>query len=122
MRAGGRRVFGEFPFQEAAFVGGSGTLRGFPRQRFAGDVSAFAGTELRTFLTRFNFISRGDLGVIALADAGRVFVEGQDDSGGWHAGYGGGAWLGILDRTRTLSIVVAGGEETAVYLSLGMPY
>ena len=121
MRAGGRRVFGEFPFQEAAFVGGSGTLRGFPRQRFAGDVSAFAGAELRTFLTRFNFITRGDLGVIALADAGRVFLDGES-SNRWHTGFGGGLWVGILDRTRTFSAVVARGQVTGVYLTMGMPF
>lgn len=121
VRVGARRAWGDFPVQEAAFLGGSGSLRGSQHQRWAGDAAAFGGAELRTFLTRFNFISRGDLGVIALADAGRVFVDGESP-GGWHTSVGGGVWLGILDRTRTLSIVAARGEETAVYVVLGMPF
>lgn len=121
LRAGGRAAWGGFPFQQAAFVGGSETLRGYPRQRFAGDAALFGGAELRTFLTRFNFISRGDLGVIALADAGRVWADGES-SGSWHTGLGGGFWVGILDRTRTFSLVYAQGEEGALYFSFGVPF
>lgn len=121
LRLGGTAVFGDFVFQEAAFVGGSGTLRGFPRQRFAGDAAAYGGAELRTFLTRFHFISRGDLGIIGLADAARVFADG-DSSDQWHTGYGGGIWVGILDRTRTASLVLAQGSERSLYLSFGMPF
>ncbi len=121
MRLGGRHAFGDFPFQEAAFIGGSPSVRGYPRQRFAGESSLYAGAELRTFLTRFKFISRGDLGAIAFLDAGRVFSE-LDNSDDPHIGYGGGIWVGILDRTRTFSAVVGHGETTVVYLALGMPF
>jgi hypothetical protein len=121
LRVGGRAAWGGFPFQEAAFVGGLETLRGYARQRFAGDAALFGGAELRTFLTRFNFISRGDLGVIALADAGRVWVDGESP-GAWHTGVGGGLWIGILDRTRTFSLVYAHGEEGALYFSFGVPF
>ena len=121
VRAGGSAALGEYPFQEAAFLGGSGTLRGTPRQRFAGERAVYAGGEVRGFLTRFNFVSRGDLGFIALADAGRVFVDG-DDSDRIHTGVGGGIWVGILDRSRTASVVFASGTEEALYLSFGMPF
>jgi hypothetical protein len=121
LRLGGELAWGDYPLQEAAYVGGSRSLRGFTRQRFAGDAAAFGGAELRTFLTRFNLISRGDLGIIALADAGRVFVDG-DGSSRWHRGFGGGLWVGILDRTRTASLVFADGDDQALYFSLGMPF
>lgn len=121
LRAGGDVAWGGFPFQEAAFLGGSASLRGSPRQRFAGDAAAFAGAEVRAFLTRFNFISRGDLGVIALADAGQVWAD-DDSSDKLHTGFGGGIWVGILDRTRTASLVYAAGEDQAVYFTLGMPF
>lgn len=121
VRAGGSAAFGDYPFQEAAFLGGSRTLRGTPRQRFAGGAALYAGGELRGFLTRFNFVSRGDLGFIALADAGRVFVDGED-SDRIHTGVGGGLWVGILDRSRTASLVFASGTEEALYLSFGMPF
>ncbi len=121
VRAGGRAARGGFPLQQAAFLGGPESVRGFARQRFAGDAALFGGAELRTFLARFNFVSRGDLGVIALADAGRVFADG-DGSGAWHTGVGGGFWVGILDRSRTFSLVYAQGEEGAVYLNFGLPF
>jgi hypothetical protein len=121
LRTGGRQAWGDFPFQEAAFIGGAGTVRGHPLQRWAGDASVFGGVELRAFLTRFNFVSRGDLGLIALADAGRVFVDGESP-GGWHTGLGGGLWIGILDRARTVSVVAAHGSETALYFAIGMPF
>ena len=120
-RVGGRLAVGEYPLQHAAFLGGPGSLRGFPLERYAGDGALFGGVELRSFLTRFNFISRGDLGVIALADAGRVFVDGEP-SDTWHRGVGAGIWVGVLDRTRTFSLVFSRGEESVVYLSAGMPF
>jgi hypothetical protein len=121
LRTGGRQAWGDFPFQEAAFVGGAGTVRGHPLQRWAGDAAVFGAAELRAFLTRFNFVSRGDLGLIALADAGRVFVDGESP-GGWHTGLGGGIWVGVLDRARTFSAVAAHGSETALYFRIGMPF
>lgn len=121
VRAGGRLAWGTIPFQEAAYLGGQSTLRGYPSQRWAGDAAVFAGAELRSYLTRFKFITRGDMGVIALADAGRVYVDGESP-GGWHTGFGGGLWFGILDRTRTFSVVAAHGEETAFYVTMGMPF
>src|SRR5690606_24854999 len=56
VRAGARAAWGEFPFEQAAFIGGSESLRGYPRQRYAGDAAVYGGVEARTFLTRINFI------------------------------------------------------------------
>ena len=33
VRAGGKKMFGEYPFHEAAFIGGNSTVRGFRRER-----------------------------------------------------------------------------------------
>lgn len=38
MRAGASRVFGDFPFHEASFLGGASNLRGFAENSFAGDA------------------------------------------------------------------------------------
>src|SRR5690606_12280465 len=115
LRAGGKAVWGpEFPIQEAAFVGGLGTVRGYPRQRFLGDAALFGGAEARSVLSRFNFVFRGDLGALALVDGGRVFVDGED-SDTWHTAFGGGLWIGTLGRSRTASLVYAYGEEHSLY-------
>ena len=80
--AGGKRVWGTFPYHEAAFVGGGETVRGYREQRFAGDAAAWGSAELRLFLTRSGFIVPGRIGVLGLTDAGRVWLKG-DSPGGW---------------------------------------
>ncbi len=121
LRAGGERVWGGFPFQYSAFLGGGGTLRGYRSQRFAGDASAFGSAELRQVVTRAKLIVRGDLGVLALGDAGRVWYRGESP-GGWHTAYGAGLFFAFLDRKRAVSATWARGERDSFYVMLGMPF
>ena len=91
LRAGGKKVFGgTFPFFESAFVGGASTVRGLREQRFAGDGAVYGNAELRLRLGRFFVFLPGDYGVFGLADAGRVFLDGES-SDVWHTGFGGGS-------------------------------
>lgn len=121
LRAGGARVWGDFPLQYAALLGGTRTLRGFATERFAGDASAYGSAELRQVVTRAKLLVRGDLGVFALGDAGRVWYRG-DSPGGWHVGTGGGVFFTILDRSRTVSLAWAHGERGSLHFQLGMPF
>jgi hypothetical protein len=119
LRAGGEVAAGDFPFDEAAFLGGPGSLRGFPYQRFAGDAAAFGSAELRQPLGQIKLLVRGRLGVFALADAGRVWMDGES-SGDWHTDLGGGLWFETLGYAGTLTI--ARGDVTRWYLGLGLPF
>ncbi|HEX2211484.1 MAG TPA: BamA/TamA family outer membrane protein, partial [Longimicrobium sp.] len=119
LRAGGELARGDFPFQEAAFLGGPGSLRGYPYQRFAGDAAAFGAAELRQPLGQVKLLVRGRLGVFALADAGRVWMDG-DSPGDWHTDFGGGVWFETLGYAGTLT--VAKGDVLRWYLGLGMPF
>ncbi|HEX2206843.1 MAG TPA: BamA/TamA family outer membrane protein [Longimicrobium sp.] len=123
MRAGGERVWGTFPVQEAAFLGGFGSLRGDPRGRFAGDASVWGNAELRTGLGRANLrVVRGQKGALLLADAGRVFVDGASP-GGWHTAYGAGVWFSALDRGLTTTLLAARGEDGwRMTLRMGLPF
>ena len=49
-RIGGKRVWGSFPYYEAAFLGGVDNVRGLREQRYAGDTSVYGNAELRVFL------------------------------------------------------------------------
>lgn len=118
-RVGGAQVWGEAPLFDRVSLGGSETLRGFAYQRFTGDALVFGGLELRTVLVRAELGVRGDLGVLAFADAGRVFVDGESE-GGWHRGYGTGLWFESLGYA--VSVTYARGEEHRVYLKLGLPF
>lgn len=115
LRVGGEKVWGRYPFHEAAFLGGGETLRGFRRQRFAGDAAVYGNAELRLSLMRFLVLVPGDLGVFAFADAGRVFLEGEP-SQRWHGSQGGGVWFAFLDRVNTVSLGIArSGEGVRFY-------
>jgi outer membrane protein assembly factor BamA len=121
-RVGGKKVWGKFPYQEAAYIGDISTVRLGRDNRYGGDASLYAGTELRLFLTEFYFLAPGDLGVFGLADVGRVYLEGEG-SDAWHGAAGGGIWISLLDRANTMSLSVAQSEErTGVYLTVGFGF
>ena len=133
LRAGGRKVWGTFPFQESAFLGGpglmagdspSGSLRGYRKNRFAGDASLHGSSELRLALTKIRLLVPGELGLFAAADAGRVFHSGDlDDAGTWHTGLGGGLWLSFLQRLQSLSVAAVQGDDlTGVYVRAGLAF
>jgi hypothetical protein len=119
LRAGGKKVFGNYPFFEAAYLGGGlgsyditagdQTVRGLQKHRYAGDSSLFGNADLRIYVSRFRIFLPGEWGVLGFADAGRVYLEG-DTSDKWHTGYGGGLWVAWLDRANTLSVSYARSE------------
>ncbi len=127
-RVGGEAVFGDYPYQGAAYLGGGGTftgestIRGYRQQRFAGDELVFGNLDLRVFLTRAKLIFPGDLGVLGFGDAGRVFLDG-DSADDVHWSVGGGVWFAPLVRTNAISVTVAHSpEETLVYLRQGFHF
>ena len=133
VRAGGKKVWGAFPFYESAFLGGtgvvgtgisSGNLRGFRKNRFAGDTSLYVNSELRLVLARVKTLTLGEFGLFGTADAGRVFYDGDSvDTPKWHTSFGGGIWLSNLKRRQTLSLAVAKGEDLmGVYLRGGFMF
>ncbi len=122
LRAGGRKLWGEYPYFEAAFIGDRNTVRLGREQRYAGDASAYGSAELRLRLTRMTLVVPADVGIFGLADAGRVFLEGES-SDEWHTAFGGGVWLGFLSRANTVSVAMASSKErTRVYLQAGFGF
>jgi hypothetical protein len=122
LRVGGQRAWGPFPFHDAAFLGGTATLRGWDEQRFAGRASIHANGELRLRAGKAFIVVPADVGVIALGDIGRVYADGER-SDTWHSSVGGGLWVAPLMRSYTVSITVARGRErTSVYLSNGFAF
>jgi hypothetical protein len=119
LRVGGKRVWGRFPFQEAAYIGDASTVRLGRQNRYAGDASVYGGSELRLFLTKFYFLAPADFGVLGLADVGRVFFD-DEESDRWHAAGGGGIWASFLDRSYMVSLSLAkSSERTALYFRIG---
>ncbi len=122
LRAGGKRVFGTYPFTDAAFIGDVRTVRLGRKNRYAGDAAAWGNAEVRFPVTRFFVLLPGQLGLLALADAGRVFVTGET-SERWHSAVGGGVWFSVVQPQNVFTISVASSaERTAVYVGAGFAY
>ena len=124
LRAGGEKVWGTFPFHEAAYLGGPKNLRGYRQDRFGGDASLYGNAELRFGLAKIKLLVPGEFGLFGAADAGRVFFDGDpDDADEWHTAVGGGFWLSFLGRLQTLSVAIMHGDDlTGVYLSAGFMF
>ncbi len=122
LRIGGRKIWGDFPYFEAAFIGDRGTVRLGRENRYAGDASAYGSSELRLSLFRASIVVPTTVGVFGLGDIGRVWLEGES-SDRWHSAAGGGVWLGFLSPANTLSAAVAASDErTRVYLQAGFGF
>ena len=99
LRFGGSTILGDFLFNQANTLGaqskqlGSGNLRGYRRDRFAGRSTAYQNTDLRLKLTSFtSYLFPGDIGIHGFVDNGRVWMDGEESST-WHTAYGGGVWV-----------------------------
>jgi len=122
LRAGGKTTIGPYPFYEAAFLGDQRTVRLGRQNRYGGDAALWGNAELRLRLAPVTLLVPGELGVLGLADVGRVFLEGET-SNTWHTAVGGGLWLALLDPGNVLSFTVArSAERTAVYVRFGFAY
>jgi hypothetical protein len=120
LRAGGERVFGEFPIFEAAFLGGRHSLRGSRTHEYAGDTHVFGNAELRVPVDTVQLFINAELGIFGLADAGRVWRDGASPDG-WRTGFGGGAWLAAFGRAVSIA-VVRGDRATRLHTWFGLPF
>ena len=102
---GAKKVFGSYPFHEAAFIGGRGTLRALEADRYGGDASVYGAAELRVLVARFPFVLPLDVGIFGVLNAGRVYVDGASP-GGWHTARGVGFWIGVRGLDQAVKIRV----------------
>jgi len=121
-RVGGRLLFGDVPWFEAASIGGWND-RGFRARRFTGDQSLFAGLSARGWLGRLPIpILPTRIGLVAFVDTGRVWLA-HEDSNTWHTSVGGGLLLQPALAPITAHVIGAHSKEgTRVYFGLGYPF
>ena len=121
LRGGGKKLWGDFPYFDAAFLGGSQSLRAEDKQRWAGDASVYGNAELRVPVAQFPLIVPLDVGLIGFYDAGRVYVNG-DSPGGWHRTTGGGVWIGFLNPGTSLNILYTDNSDHRLVTSFGFAF
>lgn len=117
LKGGGEIISGEYPFFEAALLGGLQNLRGYPRDRFQGDAMLFGQSEIRIKLTDMNIFLPGRLGLSVIGDIGRVFLKGED-SRKWHSAYGGGIWFNIINSLELNFTAASSPEVNRYYFNL----
>ncbi|HEV2017135.1 MAG TPA: hypothetical protein VGQ98_02390, partial [Gemmatimonadaceae bacterium] len=120
-RAGGKKLWGNFPYFDAAFLGGSETFRTEERQRYAGDASVYGSTELRIPVAKFPLILPLDVGVLGFADVGRVYLNGQSP-GGWHSAAGGGFWVGYLSPATSVNVLFTNRSQRRIVTNVGFAF
>ena len=97
-RLGGEAILGDnFELYHAAQLGGGKDLRGFRKERFIGQYSAFHSTDIRLKIGGFSSgIVPATYGITGGFDYGRVWLE-NDTSDKWHNSFGGSFWVSGLD-------------------------
>jgi hemolysin activation/secretion protein len=123
LKGGGARNYGpaaDIPFYKLTSLGLRENLRGYYRNRFTGDASLYANTELRLALGQ---VKNGFLpfyyGVFGFYDQGRVYYQGSSP-GGWRAGYGAGFYLAPVVETLAFSLSYQkSAENTLLQFGLG---
>jgi hypothetical protein len=121
LRAGGKKLFGDFPYFDAAFVGGSSSLRTEERHRYAGDASLYGTSELRVPVAKFPLILPLDVGLIGFLDVAKVYVDGASP-GGWHKGVGGGFWVGFINPGASLNVLITNNSQRRIISSFGFAF
>ena len=117
---GGKKLWGSYPFFEAAYLGGQGNALGYHWNRFAGDAAVHGSAQVRWTFKRVRWWVPGELGLTAGVETGRGFSSGED-SDRWHGSAGVGLYFAPFDRWSKIEIGVAvGSEDTFVILRSGI--
>ena len=121
LKGSAKTTWGKYPAHEAAYLGGSRTVRSLNSQRFAGDAAAWANFETRLRIGSFPLVMDWDWGVFGLADAGRVFYQ-PETSQKMHYGFGGGLWAVIPDRSFMGVFDIVTGNDNRIAFWFGISF
>jgi hypothetical protein len=123
IKVGGSKNYGEqIPFYKYAHLGQFSNLRGYKRNRFTGNASAYLNSELRFHLGRVrNQFLPFETGLIGFYDLGRVWWEGSSE-GGWHAGYGAGFYISPFSRDYVFTLLFESSAEEKLLFRFGFGF
>lgn len=112
------KIFGDYEFFHALTLGGPDKLRGFKRDRFAGDARYYHSTDLRFKLFQNRGIVPFSFGVYGSFDYGRVWYEGDTEeiNNKWHTAFGGGIFIVPLGLTAFRLGYMVGEDDRQINL------
>ncbi|GAA4317192.1 BamA/TamA family outer membrane protein [Flaviaesturariibacter amylovorans] len=124
-RFGWGKVFGDdIEIPQAYYLSGINNLRGYRRDRFAGQSVLYLQNELRFQLANFRtYLFPGAIGLLGFFDVGQV-KYGDVKPRGWYAGYGGGIWVAPVKRFVLTGMMAFSQEEKKgmPLLTFGFPF
>lgn len=123
VKAGGSKSYGETPFYYKSFLGQTGNLRGFRKNRFAGNSTLYMNSELRWHIGKFiTPLATVYWGVFGFYDAGRTYLK-TETSDTWHTSYGGGVYLiPFNQKSFNLVLTTAHSKEESLLISFGVGF
>jgi hypothetical protein len=123
VKLGGSKTYGQqVPFYKYPHLGQFSNLRGYKRNRFTGDASAYLNSELRFHFGKVNnFYLPFETGLIVFYDAGRVWMNGNK-AGGWHPGYGAGLYISPLTRDYLFTLMFESSPEEKFLFRFGFGF
>ena len=112
-------------FKDDEGLGGSGSVRGLPKDRFAGKGLALLNNEIRCRAASFALLGKPSTAVLTgFVDAGRVWTDGVrlwSIANDLHAGYGGGVRLGY-GTNMVIALDVGHSKEATAPIYIGLGY
>ncbi len=123
IKLGGGKIFTDSTkFFQYLTLGQNNSLRGFRKNRYAGDGLLYGSLELRIkVLEGHSYVFPGQVGLIVFNDVGRVWKRGES-SNRWHYSYGGGLYF-VPFNTAILSVAIGKSEDQNVFnISIGTKF
>ena len=117
IRGGAYTLAGKPEFYQYNKIGSSESLRGYRRERFWGNSSAFNQNELRWISNVHSYIYNGKIGFFALYDIGRVWLK-NEHSGTLHNAYGGGIIISPYNLVSLAVSYAVSPEDSNIHLRL----
>jgi outer membrane protein assembly factor BamA len=122
-RVGGGRIYSkDYQYFQALTLGSNNFLRGFRKNRFAGDALFYSGLEVR--LKLFNsksFVLPGSVGLLGFGEVGRVWLR-NEESRKWHDSYGGGLYYAAFNVALFSATMGFSREEKTFNFSVGSKF
>lgn len=120
LKVGGGHIFNDrYEYFQALSIGQNNFLRGFRKNRFAGQSMAYGSLTLLFRLAELkSYVFPGSVGIITYDDVGRVWAKDQS-SGKWHNAIGGGLYYSPFNMLILSGSLAFSGEEKLFNVSLG---
>ncbi len=117
VRAGGTTLTGTPEFFQYNTIGSSETLRGYQRDRFYGNSTAYNQNEIRWMHDVRSHLYNGKITFFGLYDVGRVWLK-NEKSAQWHTGYGAGIMLSPFNKITISAAYAFSSEDRNLHLNV----